>query len=80
MNGDDIINTNDTMPVFPIGMRLYRRILCVLGYHVWETRQTAPGHCFGVQTAEGERKGKFGLHDESPLPLRDQCGHCFTLR
>jgi hypothetical protein len=80
MNGDDIKWENTTMPYFPRSMSFYRRVLCLFGYHVWETRQSAPGHCYGVETEEGKRKGKFGLHDESPLKLRDQCGHCSTLK
>lgn len=79
-NGDDITWSNDTIPVFPDGMPLWQRVLCLLGYHKWETRQTAKGHCFGVQTEEGRRKGVFGLHDEEPLKLADQCGRCGTLR
>lgn len=80
MNGDDITYINETMPRFPKAMSFYRRVLCLFGYHVWEKRQTAPGHCYGFKTEEGERKGIFGLHDESPLKLRDQCGHCFTVK
>lgn len=80
MNGDDITQRNESMPVFPEGLPLWRRILCLLGYHKWETRQSAPGHCYGFETDEGRRKGRFGLHDEDPLKLRDQCPHCHTLR
>lgn len=80
MNGQDIYWKNETFPRYPNGMPLWQRILCLLGYHKWETRQTEPGHCYGFQTEEGERKGVFGLHDETPMKLRDQCGRCNTLR
>jgi hypothetical protein len=79
MDGNDITRHNTTMPVFPKGMNLWERILCVLGYHKRETRQTAKGHCYGFQTDEGERRGIFGIHDEKPMKLRDQCGRCHTL-
>ena len=79
MDGDDITWRNDSMPHFPKGMPLRHRIMCLLGYHKRETRQTAKGHRYGFQTDEGERKGIFGLHDESPMKLRDQCGRCGTL-
>lgn len=79
MDGDDITRHNDSMPCYPHGMPLWQRVLCLLGYHKPETRQTAPGHCYGLQTKEGARKGVFGLHDESPMKLRDQCGRCDTL-
>lgn len=79
MNGDDITQHNDTFPVFPDGMPFYQRVLCLFGYHKRETRQTAKGHCYGVQTDEGERKGIFGLHDERPMKLRDQCPRCKSL-
>ena len=79
MNGDDITTHNDTIPVFPAAMPLWQRALCLLGYHKAETRQSAPGHCYGVQTEEGKRRGIFGIHDETPLKLRDQCGRCNTL-
>lgn len=57
MNGDDITSSNPSMPDFPDGMPLWQRILCVLGYHKWETRRSAKGHCYGVETEEGKRKG-----------------------
>lgn len=79
MDGDDITSHNSTMPVFPNSMRLPHRILCVLGYHKSETRQSAPGHCYGFQTDEGERRGIFGIHDAKPMRLRNQCGRCNTL-
>lgn len=79
MNGDDIEYRNETVPRWPEGMPLWQRVLCLLGYHKRETRQSAPGHRYGFQTKEGERKGVFGLHDETPLKLRDQCGRCNTL-
>lgn len=79
MNGDDITYHNNSMPDFPDGMPLWQRILCVLGYHKRETRQSAPGHCYGFPTEEGKRKNVFGLHDESPMKLRDQCGRCGAL-
>ena len=79
MNGDDIKWSNSSMPVFPKGMKLRHRIMCLFGYHLSETRQTAKGHCYGVQTEEGARKGIFGLHDENPMELRSQCGRCGTL-
>jgi len=79
MNGDDITWSNDSMPRFPKGLPFYRRCMCLLGYHGRETRQTAKGHCYGFQTDEGRRKEVFGLHDETPMKLRDQCPHCFTL-
>lgn len=80
MNGDDITAHNNSMPWFPDEMPFWQRVLCLFGYHKWETRQSAPGHCYGFQTEEGKRKGVFGLHDENPLKLRDQCGRCLTLR
>ncbi len=80
MNGDDITTRNESMPYFPGGMPFWQRVLCLFGYHKWETRQSAKGHCFGFETEEGKRKGRFGLHDESPLKLRDQCCRCHTLR
>ena len=79
MDGDDITYRNESMPYFPKGMPLWQRALCVLGYHKGETRQSAKGHCYGVQTEEGERKGVFGLHDEKPMKLRDQCARCGAL-
>lgn len=79
MNGDDITSSNNTMPYFPKEMSLYRRICCLLGYHKWETRQTAKGHRYGYETEEGKRKGIYGLHDETPMKLRNQCVHCGTL-
>lgn len=79
MNGDDITQRNESIPWFPDGLSLFRRIKCLLGYHVFETRQSAKGHCYGYETEEGKRKGVFGLHDESPLKLRSQCKHCLTL-
>jgi hypothetical protein len=79
-NGDDITWRNETMPHWPEGLPLWTKIMCLFGYHLWETRQSAPGHCYGMQTEEGERKGVFGLHDETPMKLRDQCGRCGTLR
>jgi hypothetical protein len=79
MNGDDITWRNERMPYWPPGLPLWARVACLFGYHKRETRQTAPGHCYGFQTKEGERKGVFGLHDESPMKLRDQCGRCGTL-
>lgn len=79
MDGDDITSVNEQMPHWPADMPLWQRVLCLLGYHQRETRQSARGHCFGVQTAEGERRGIFGIHDETPMKLRDQCGRCRTL-
>ena len=67
------------MPNYPEGMPIWQRVLCALGYHRREKRQSAPGHCYGFQTKEGERKGVFGLHDETPMRLRDQCGRCGAL-
>lgn len=84
MNGDDITEYNDRLPRvenwFPGGMKWWQKILCVLGKHKWETRQTAKGHCYGFETEEGKRKGIFGLHDEEPMKLRDQCSRCKVLR
>ena len=79
MNGDDIKFSNSTIPVWPKSMKLHHKILCLLGFHLEETRQTAKGHCFGFETEEGKRKGVFGLHDETPMKLRNQCGRCGTL-
>lgn len=79
-NGDDITWRNETMPAWPPGLPLWKKITCLFGYHVWETRRTAPGHRFGFDTEEGKRKGVFGLHDEAPMKLRDQCGRCGQLR
>lgn len=78
-NGDDITWRNETMPNWPKGLPLWAKVACLLGYHRPETRKSAPGHCFGVETEEGKRKGVFGLHDENPMKLRDQCGRCGTL-
>lgn len=80
MNGDDIKWINERMPRYPTSMPLWQRVLCLLGYHKWETRKTPKGHCYGVQTEEGVRRGIYGIHDETPLNLRDQCGRCNTLR
>ena len=44
MNGQDIEWSNMSMPIFPDKMPVWQRILCLLGYHKRETRQTAPGH------------------------------------
>jgi hypothetical protein len=44
MNGDDISSSNDTMPYWPRGMKLHHKVLCLLGYHFRETRQTGPHH------------------------------------
>jgi hypothetical protein len=79
MDGDDIKGSNTSMPWFPKEMPWWQRVMCLLGYHKPETRQSAPGHCFGFQTNEGQEKGVFGLHDEAPLKLRDQCGRCGSL-
>jgi hypothetical protein len=70
MNGDDIKYHNDTLPRWPRSMPLWQRVLCLFGYHKWETRQTAKGHRYGNGT----------LHDDAPMKLRDQCGRCSTLR
>lgn len=79
MNGDDIRGANTSMPWFPDGMPLWQRVLCLHGYHKRETRQSAKGHCYGFQTEEGKRRGIFGIHDEEPMKLRDQCARCRTL-
>jgi hypothetical protein len=80
MNGDDIVFHNNTMPWFPKDMSFWQRVLCLFGYHKWETRQTVKGHCYRVETEEGKRRRIFGIHDESPLRLREQCGRCGTLK
>lgn len=80
MNGDDIKWHNESMPHFPDGMTFLQRIMCLFGYHKWETRQTAKGHCYGFQTDEGKEKNIFGIHDDRPMKLRDQCGRCGTLK
>jgi hypothetical protein len=64
MDGQDIKSLNDTMPRFPKRMPLWQRILCVLGYHKWESRKAGPGRKLLVQG----------------MKLRDQCGRCDTLR
>lgn len=46
MDGDDIKWINTNMPYYPKGMPLWQRILCALGYHKRETRQTAKDHKF----------------------------------
>ena len=69
MDGDDIRWSNDTMPSYPEGMKLWEKIVCLLGYHKSETRQTALGH----------RYGDGRLHDDKPMKLRDQCGRCGSL-
>lgn len=40
---------------------------------------TNPDSRYGMQTEEGKRRGIFGIHDETPMKLRDQCGRCNTL-
>lgn len=75
MNGDDIKFRNDSMPWFPDQMPLWQRVLCLFGYHKWESRQCAPDHRFGMTLAGGAS----GLH-ETRCALRDQCGRCGTLR
>jgi hypothetical protein len=70
MNGDDIKSYNETLPRWPGSMPLWQRVLCLFGYHKWETRQTAKGH----------RYGNGVLHDDAPMRLRDQCGRCRTLK
>lgn len=79
MDGDDITRRNESMPWFPKEMPIWRRVQCLLGYHKRETRQSAKGHYYGFQTEEGERRGIFGIHDDTPMKLRDQCGRCHTL-
>lgn len=79
MDYDDITEHNDSMPWFPEEMKWWQRIFCLLGYHKPEKRQSAPGHRYGFETEEGKRKGVFGLHDESPMKLRDQCARCKAL-
>jgi len=83
MNGDEITNINESLPRieywFPKEMKWWHKILCFLGKHKWETRQTGKGHCYGFQTEEGIRKGIYGLHDENPMKLRGQCGRCNVL-
>lgn len=69
MNGDDIQWSNSTMPAYPDGMPLWQKIMCLMGYHKSETRQTAPGH----------RYGNGRLHNDEPMKLRNQCGRCFKL-
>jgi len=44
MNGDDIKWLNNSMPYYPKGMPIWQRILCVLGYHKRETRQSGKDH------------------------------------
>ena len=73
MNGDDIEWFNQSMPHFPEKMPFWQRVLCLFGYHKWETRQTAKGHRFGPELNNA-------LHDDNPMKLRDQCGRCGTLR
>lgn len=84
MNGDDITYINENLPRFerwfPEKTKWWQKILCLIGRHKWETRQSAKGHCYGFETEEGKRKKRFGLHDESPLKLRDQCAWCDSLR
>ena len=69
MDGDSITGRNDSMPHWPHGMPLWQRVMCLLGYHKRETRQTAKGHRYGDGT----------LHDDKPMQLRDQCGRCGAL-
>jgi hypothetical protein len=63
----DIHWRNETMPVFPDGMPLWARVLCLLGYHNAEPRQCDDHHCYGDGTPSNNMK------------LRDQCGRCGTL-
>jgi hypothetical protein len=79
MDGDDIKRRNESMPWWPKGMPLWQKVLCLFGYHKRETRQSAKGHQYGFQTEEGKQRGIFGIHDEKPMKLRDQCGRCDTL-
>jgi hypothetical protein len=46
MNGDDIKWHNDSLPWWPKAMPLWQRVLCLLGYHKRETRQTGKTHKF----------------------------------
>ena len=75
MNGDDIGWSNRNAPYFPDEMPWWQRVLCVLGYHKRETRQTAKGHRYGP--TEEHPRGE--LHDDRPMKLRDQCGRCGAL-
>ena len=51
-NGDDITWHNESLPWFPEEMTLWQRICCLLGYHVWETRQTNCRDIIGFKTKE----------------------------
>lgn len=44
MDGDDIKQCNESMPWYPKGMPVWRRVQCLLGYHKRETRKTGPSH------------------------------------
>lgn len=44
MDGDDIKDSNLTIPVFPDNTPIWHRILCVLGYHKSEKRQCGKDH------------------------------------
>lgn len=65
MNGDDITHSDANLPIFDEGTPLWKRVLCVLGYHKRETR-VAPRRRNGY----GDMIG--------PSKLRDQCGRCHT--
>ena len=75
----DLPHNNDSMPRWPKAMPAWQRLMCVLGYHKRMENFTPVGHCFGHQTEEGRRRGIYGIHDESPLRLRDKCSRCGTL-
>lgn len=62
----DISWSNKTVPIFPNGLSLWGRIVCLLGYHMPQARRTGPNH----------RGGDGSLMD---FKLRDQCGRCGTL-
>jgi hypothetical protein len=63
----DILYSNDTMPVFPKGVSLWGRIVCLLGYHLPQERR------------QGD-KDRFGQPLKYPgSKLRDQCGRCGTM-
>jgi hypothetical protein len=43
-NGDDIGHYNETLPRWPKRIKLRHKIMCLLGYHLPETRKTGGTH------------------------------------
>lgn len=65
---DDIEWSNQSLPWFPKEMNIIQKIMCLFGYHKWEKRESKFESPFYLK----KRK--------KPLPLRDQCKRCYTLK